>query len=120
MCPCRTVRSLPRTLGVSPAHDASLRAEPNRLTSPISASSTKAVYGPAPGSWGKDFHPRVAACLLVHLPVQPVDRDLQGVDERQVVVDDLAGDRSQWQRGEPGPARAAPAPFGPAVTVVGQ
>jgi hypothetical protein len=35
---------------VSPAQDASLRAEPNRLTSPISASSTSAVNGPTPGS----------------------------------------------------------------------
>ena len=51
MCPCRTVRSLPRTVGVSPAQDASLRAEANRVMSPISASRTSAVNGPTPDSW---------------------------------------------------------------------
>jgi hypothetical protein len=49
--PCRTVRSEPRTVGVSAAQDASLRAEPNRLMPPISASRTSAVNGPTPGSW---------------------------------------------------------------------
>jgi hypothetical protein len=39
------------TVGVSPAQDASLRAEPNRLTSAISARMTSAVNGPIPGSW---------------------------------------------------------------------
>jgi len=38
-------------VGVSPAQDASLRAEPNRLTSPISARMTRAVNGLTPGSW---------------------------------------------------------------------
>src|SRR6266700_3988789 len=33
---------------VSPAQDASLRAEPNRLTAPISARMTSAVNGPMP------------------------------------------------------------------------
>jgi hypothetical protein len=47
----RTMRSLPRTVGVSPARDASLRADPNRLMSPISASRTSAVNGLTPGSW---------------------------------------------------------------------
>src|SRR5262249_5236175 len=37
--------------GVRPAQAASLRAEPNRVMSPISASSTSAVYWPTPGSW---------------------------------------------------------------------
>ena len=50
MCPCRTVRSEPRTVGVSPAQLASLRALPNRLMSPISASITSAVNSPTPGS----------------------------------------------------------------------
>ena len=49
--PWRTVRSEPRTVGVSPAQEASLRAEPNRLMSPISARRTSAVNGPTPGSW---------------------------------------------------------------------
>jgi len=34
----------------SPAPAASLQADPSRLMSPISASRTSAVYGPAPGS----------------------------------------------------------------------
>ena len=34
MCPCRTVRSEPRTVGVSPAQLASLRALGNRVMSP--------------------------------------------------------------------------------------
>src|SRR5262249_7338365 len=49
MCPCRTVRSEPRTVGVSPAQLASLRALPNRVMSPISASITSAVNWPTPG-----------------------------------------------------------------------
>ncbi len=120
MCPCRTVRSLPRTVGVSPAQDASLRAEPNRLMSPISASRTSAVNGPTPGSWVSTLTRGSRPGPLVHLPVEPVDRLLQGVDQRQGVLDDLAGDRGQLQRGQPGPARAAPAAARPAVTVVGQ
>ena len=39
------------TVGVSPAQDASLRAELNRLTSPTSARMTSAMNGPTPGSW---------------------------------------------------------------------
>ena len=49
MCPCRTVRSEPRTVGVSPAQLASLRALGNRLMSPISASMTSAVNSPDAG-----------------------------------------------------------------------
>src|SRR6266550_4248019 len=50
MCPCRTVRSEPRTVGVSPAQLASLRALGKRVMSPISASMTSAVNWPTPGS----------------------------------------------------------------------
>jgi hypothetical protein len=50
MCPWCTVWSEPRTVGVSPAHDASRRALENRVMSPISASSTMAVNSPTPGS----------------------------------------------------------------------
>ena len=50
MCPCRMVRSEPRTVGVSPAQLASLRALENRVMSPISASMTRAVNWPTPGS----------------------------------------------------------------------
>ena len=37
-------------VGVSPAHAASFRALPNRLTSPISATMTAPSTGPIPGS----------------------------------------------------------------------
>ena len=50
MRPWRTVRSLPRTAGVSPAQAAGSRADPKRVMSPISASRTSAVNSPAPGS----------------------------------------------------------------------
>ena len=36
------------------------------------------------------------AGALTNLPAEPADRDLQGADEGQVVVDHLTGDR--WQR----------------------
>src|SRR5262249_59088955 len=51
----RRPRSLPRTVGVSPAQDASWRAEANRRMSPASARITSAVNGPTPGSWVKIF-----------------------------------------------------------------
>ena len=53
MCPCRTVRSEPRTVGVSPAQLASLRALGKREISPISANMTRAVNWPTPGSVAK-------------------------------------------------------------------
>jgi hypothetical protein len=42
---------------VSPAQAASLRAEPNRLASPISARMTSAVRSPTPGSLGEHRDP---------------------------------------------------------------
>ena len=41
--------------GGEPGPGRRLRAEPNRLTSPISAKMTSAVNGPTPGSWVKTF-----------------------------------------------------------------
>jgi hypothetical protein len=69
---------------------------------------------------GEDLDPRVGPGVAADLGVEPVDDRLQGVDERQGVGDDLAGDRGQVQGGEPGPARAAPAALWPAMAVVGQ
>ena len=57
---------------------------------------------------GQYLDPRVRPGALADLPVQPVDPLLQGTDQAQVVLDQLAGDRRQVQGGEPGPARAAP------------
>jgi hypothetical protein len=49
MWPCRTFTSELRSVGVSPAHAQSLRAEGNRQMSPISATKVSAVSRPTPG-----------------------------------------------------------------------
>jgi hypothetical protein len=105
---------------VSPAQDASLRAEANRLMSPASAKMTRAVKGPTPGSWVSTPARGPGPGALVDLPVQPVNPVLDRVDQAQVVLDQLAGHRGQGQGGEPGPARAGPTPAArPVMTVVG-
>jgi hypothetical protein len=120
MCPWQAARSLPRTVGVSPAQDASLRAEANRLTSPTSARITSAVNGPAPGSWVKTFTRGPGPGTLMNLPVQPVDPPLDRADQAPVIPGQLAGHRRQVQGGEPGPARAGPVPAGrPVMAVAG-
>jgi hypothetical protein len=48
---------------------------------------------------GEDLDGGLGPGPLAHLPVQPVDRLLERVDQRQAVVDDLAGDGGQLQRG---------------------
>jgi hypothetical protein len=51
MWPCRTVRSEPWTVGVSPAHEASLRADANRVNvADLGEQHQRAVNGPTPGS----------------------------------------------------------------------
>src|SRR6185437_6701543 len=45
---------------------------------------------PHAGQPGEDLDPRVGLRPLAYLQVEPVDGQLQGVDEGQVVVDDLA------------------------------
>src|SRR5258705_3792495 len=87
MFPCRTLRSEPRTVGVSPAQLASLRALPNRVMSPISATMTSAVNSPDAGQRPEHRDPRVASGVLVQLAVEPVDQYCQGVDDRQAVGD---------------------------------
>ena len=89
MCPCRTFKSEPRTVGVSPAQEASLRALGTRLMSPISASMTSAVNSPTPGQFPEHLVPRVGRGVLVQLAVDPVDHRGQAVDDRQAVGDDL-------------------------------
>ena len=89
------IRSVPRTVGVSPAQLASLRALPNRVMSPISASMTRAVNWPTPGQRGQDLDPRVGLGVLAQLGVDPVDDRHQAVDDRQAAGDDLPGDRGQ-------------------------
>ena len=89
-----------------------LRARPNRLTSPVSASSTSAVKGAHARQLGEDLDERVAPGVLAHLPVGPVDEELQGVDGRQVVVDHLAGDRRQFQARQPAAAWPLQQPAG--------
>jgi len=94
MCPCRTVRSEPRTVGVSPAQEASLRALPNRLMSPISASMTSAVNWPTPGSVVRVLT-RGSALACWRSPAYPVDHRRQAIDHRQAVGDDLPRHRGQ-------------------------
>ena len=72
------------------------------------------------GKLGEHLNRGLGSGPLVHLPVQPVDRLLQGVDERQVVLDYLAGDGWQFQRGQPGPALAGPAAARPVLAMVGE
>ena len=55
----------------------------------------------------------------MNLPVEPVDHGFQRVDQAEVVADQLAG-HGGFQGGEPGPARAAPAPGRPVMTMLGQ
>jgi len=74
-------------VGVSPAHDASCRAEANRLMSPASATMTSAVNGPAPGSWVSTPARGPGPGPLADLPVQPVDPLLQRAGQAQVIPD---------------------------------
>ena len=89
MCPCRTVRSEPRTVGVSPAQLASLRALPNRLMSPISEHHQRGEL-PDAGQRPEHLDPRVGYGVLVQLAVEPLDHRRQAVDGRQTVGDDLS------------------------------
>ena len=86
----RTDRSEPRTVGVSTAHEASLRVLGNRVMSPISASMTSAVNWLTPGSVGQRLDPRVGLGAGTHLDVEPAHDQLQGVDDRQAFGDDQA------------------------------
>src|SRR6201985_3507907 len=118
MCPCRTVRSEPRTVGVSPAQDASLRALPKRVMSPISASIINAVNWPTPGSVVRTLTRGSALGMLVQLAVDPVDQRRQAVDDRQAVSDDLPRRRRQVQLGQPPATRAGPVAGGPVIAEV--
>ena len=120
MWPCRTVRSLPRTVGVSPAQEASLRAELNRVMSPTSARMTRAVKGPTPGSWARTLTRGSDRARWRTSQSSRAGRHLQGIDQRQVVLDRLPRDGREIERGEPGPAPPAPAPGRAVMTVVGQ
>src|SRR5260221_10343426 len=109
MWPCRTVRSEPRTVGVSPAQEASLRADPNRVMSPASARMTRAVKGPTPGSWARILTRGPDRARWRTSASSRAGRHLQGAGQGQVVLDHLPRDRREIERGEPAPAGAAPA-----------
>jgi len=105
MCPCRTVRSEPRTVGVSPAQLASLRALGKRVMSPISASMTRAVNWPTPGSVVKILTRGSAlACWRSSPSIRPVSGPRPAGDSR-VAGHDLPGDRGQLELGQPAAAR---------------
>src|SRR6266568_1951116 len=118
MCPCRTFRSEPRTVGVSPAQLASLRALPNRLMSPISATMTSAVNSPTPGSV-RSTPSRGSA--LARACSSPSIRSISGArpaGDRQAVGDDLPRRRGQVQLGQPAAARPGPVARAAVIAVV--
>jgi hypothetical protein len=118
MCPCRTVRSEPRTAGVSPAQLASLRALPNRVMSPISASIISAVNWPAPGSVVSTL---TRGPALAYWRSSPSIRSMTGArpaGHRQAVADDLPRGRGQVQPGQPAAARPGRVAGGPVIAVV--
>ena len=119
MCPCRTFRSEPRTAGVRPAQEASLRAAGNRLMSPVSATRTSAVNSPDPGQRPEHLYPRVGLGVGVQVPVEPVDQSCQGADDRQAAGDDLPRRRRQARLGQPAAARPGPDAGGPVRAVAG-
>ena len=120
MCPCRTVRSLPRTVGVSPGPGRQLarRGEPGNVAD-LGQQDQRGERAGA-GQLGQDLDPRVGPGVLADLQVEPAGDRFQGVDERQGVADHLRRDGGQVQRGEPFAARPAPAAGWPVVAVVSQ
>jgi hypothetical protein len=105
MCPCRTVRSEPRTVGVSPAQDASFRAEANRVMSPISASRTSAVNGPTPGSCVKTLtRGSLLAWLRTSASSRPVTDSRAPVSPRASETSaETAGRSREASHSRPGP-----------------
>jgi hypothetical protein len=106
MCPWRTVRSLPRTVGVSPAQAASLRADPNLLTSPISASITMAVNGPMPGSWVSTLTPgsdRARWCTSQSSRSMGTCRASMSARSSSITARETAGRSREASQARPGP-----------------
>ena len=120
MCPCRTVRSEPRTVGVSPAQDASLRAEAHRGDVADLGQQDQRGERADAGQPGQGLDPRVTPGVAADLGIEPAGDRFQGAGQRQGVGDHLRRDGGQLQRGEPFPARPAPVPGRPVVAVVGQ
>src|SRR5690348_5199948 len=119
MCPCRTFRSEPRTVGVSPAQEASLRALPNRVMPPVSATMTSVVNSPTPGSVRSVLTLGIGPGVLVQLAVDPAGHRRQAVDDRQAAGDDLPRCRRQVQPGQPAAAGPGPVAGGPVIAVAG-
>jgi hypothetical protein len=104
----RTLRSEPRTVGVSPAQLASLRALGNRVMSPISASMTRAVNSPTPGSVRSTLTRGSAFARWCN---SPSSRSITGarasMDARQSVTisRDTGGRSSSDSQPRPGPVQ---------------
>jgi hypothetical protein len=108
MCPCRTFRSEPRTVGVSPAQLASLRALGNRLMSPISATMTRAVNSPTPGSVLSTLTRGSAlACWCSSPSSRSISTARTSMTARQSVMisRDVAGSSSSASQPRPGPVQ---------------
>jgi hypothetical protein len=108
MCPCRTFRSEPRTVGVRPAQAASLRALPKRVMSPISATMTSAVNSPTPGSaWSALIRGSALACWCSSPSIRSITGARPSMTARQSVTisREAAGRSSSASQPRPGPVQ---------------
>jgi hypothetical protein len=71
------------------------------------------------GQLGEHLHAGLGLGPLADLGVQGCDRAGQGIDQRQVILDHLAGSGRQVQAGQPGAAGAARLPGRAVIAVVG-
>jgi hypothetical protein len=101
----------------SPRRQLARRAEPAHVTD-LGQDDQRGKRA-HPRQLGQQPDPRVGPGTLADLRLQPAGPLLQRAGQAQVVVGYLAGYRGQLERGEPGPARAAPAPARPVITMVG-
>jgi hypothetical protein len=116
---CRTVRSGPRTVGVSPAQLASLRALPKRVMSPISASITSAVNCPMPGSAVSTL---TRGSALACARTSPSSRSIvTATASREARLSVMISRDTGGRAGLGQPAAAGPGPVaaGPVVSVIG-
>ena len=95
-----------------------MRALGNRVMSPISASMTRAVNSPTPGSVRSTLT-RGSPCAGVQFAVEPLDQRRQAVDDRQAVGHDLPRRRWQVQLGQPAASRAGPVAGTAVIAMVG-
>ena len=100
-----------------PGRQLARRAEPGDI--PNFGEDDQRGERPDARELGEHLDPRVGLRPLVNLPVEPVDRDLQGIDQGQVVLttsrDAAVRSSARVSRGP-----SAPAAGRPVMTMVGQ